>query len=240
MDFPRPLVRGRFLARRKRFFVDVELDDGRHVTAHTNNTGSMKGCLFAGGGVWLSPADNPARKLAWTLEIVEVPSGASGDTTVLVGVNTILANRLAAAALTGGMIPHLAGFDDLKAEVRYGTRGSRIDFLLQGGCGRTWVEVKNVSLVNDGRARFPDAPTLRGRKHLLELMDILTTGDGAALILCSQRRDARTVGPADDIDPEYGRLLRQARTAGVTIVGLRAAVTTTGVTPEAIIPLDLD
>ena len=238
MEYPYPLVRGRFLAREKRFFVHVRLDDGSRVTAHTNNTGSMRGCLLPDAPVWLSPARNPARKLPWTLEIVAVPA-TIGTGVVLVGVNTILTNRLAAEAITGGLIPGLAGFPDLRAEVPYGSRGSRADFLLEDGNRRVWVEVKNVSLVEEGHARFPDAVTLRGQKHLRELMDIVATGDRAALILCSQRGDARTIGPADDIDPVYGRLLRQAAGTGVEIYGFRAAVTTTSLAPEQLLPLVL-
>jgi sugar fermentation stimulation protein A len=240
VQFRQPLVRGRFIAREKRFIVHVQLDDGGRVTAHTNNTGSMKSCLAPDYAVWLSPAANPARRLKWSLEIVEVPAPPDPACPVLVGVNTALANRLAAEALTAGLIPPLAGFATMTAEVPYGSRGSRADFLLQGDRDRIWVEVKNVSLVEDGRARFPDAPTVRGQKHLHELMEVVAAGDRAALILCSQRRDARLVSPADDIDPEYGRLLRLAEACGVEIFGLRALVTKSGVEPESLIPLAVD
>ena len=234
MQFPRPLVRGRFLGREKRFLVHVRLDDGRTVVAHTNNTGRMTGTLAAGAPVWLSPADDPRRKLAWTLELVETTT-ATGEGIapgVLVGVNTALANVLAAEAVAAGLVPGLEDAGESRREVRYGSQGSRIDLLYEPpGAPRVWVEVKNVSLVCDGHARFPDAPTVRGRKHLEELMQVAAAGDRAVLVFCVQRGDARTVGPADDIDPEYGRLLRRAASAGVAVRGVAMGVGTAGIVP---------
>ena len=227
MKFPQPLVRARFLKREKRFFIYAQLDDGRQVVAHTNNTGRMSGCLSPDAVVWLSPADDPQRKLKWTLELVETvadPSvGVRGG--VMVGVNTGRANSLVAEALSKGIIPQLSGYPRIKAEVPYGTRRSRADFLLspepEGKGRRCWVEVKNVTLVTRGHARFPDAPSERARKHLLELADMVRQGDQAALVFCLQRADAGSVGPADDIDPEYGQILRKVATAGVILIGMR-------------------
>ncbi len=239
MEFPVPLVGGRFLRREKRFFIHAKLEDGRQVVAHTNNTGRMKGCLEEGARVWLSRAVNPARKLRWSLEIVEASAcDVQGrDLQVMVGVNTILANQLTAEAITSGLIPGLAGFGSLRREVRYGSRGSRVDLLLSSGDTRVWVEVKNVSLVENGHARFPDAPTERGRKHLLELEEMVIAGDRAALVFCCQRSDAVTVGPADDIDPEYGRLLRRVATAGVEIFGVGTRTNPKSIIPERLIPV---
>ncbi len=234
MRFPRPLVRGRFLAREKRFLVHVRLDDGRTVTAHTNNTGRMRGALGPDAPVWLSPAANPDRKLPWTLELVETtaatgPGIAPG---VLVGVNTALANVLAAEAVAAGLVPGLEDAGPPRREVRYGTRGSRIDLLYEpAGAPPAWVEVKNVSLVADGHARFPDAPSARGRKHLEELTDLAEAGGRAVLVFCVQRGDADTVGPADDIDPEYGALLRRAAAAGVGVWGVGMEVSPLGIDP---------
>lgn len=234
MRFPRPLVRGRFLGREKRFTIHAELDDGRTVAAHTNNTGSMRGTLAPDAPLWLSPAANPDRKLAWTLELVETtaatgPGIAPG---VLVGVNTALANRLAAEAVALGLVPGLAGAGEPRREAPYGTRGSRIDLLYEPpDAAPCWVEVKNVSLVEDGHARFPDSPTERGRKHLEELIDLAAAGARAALLFCVQRGDADSVGPADDIDPAYGDLLRRAVAAGVAVHGVGMEVTPAGITP---------
>jgi sugar fermentation stimulation protein A len=240
LEFPQPLSRAVFVRREKRFLVHAELSGAGPVVAHTNNTGSMRGCLTPGAPVWLSPATNPARKLRWSLELVETVGGAFPGVAggVLVGVNTALANRLAEEALAAGLVPELAGFADLRREVKYGSRGSRADFLLtDAGGARTWVEVKNVSLAEDGHARFPDAPTARGRKHLLELTERVREGEGAALVFCVQRGDARSVGPADDIDPDYGRLLREAAAAGVVVAGVVMAVTENGVRPRSPLPV---
>lgn len=241
MDFPAPLVCGRFLRREKRFFIYAQRDDGTDLVAHTNNTGSMRGCLAENARVWLSPAANPDRKLKWTLEIVEAEAiDESGKMIqVMVGVNTILANRLATEAISAGLIPSLAGFDSLRTEVKYGSRNSRIDIHLASGEKRVWVEVKNVSLVEGGHARFPDAPTERGRKHLLELEEMVAAGDRAALVFCIQRGDALTVGPADDIDPEYGRLLRRVALAGVEIYAVGMKVGSKSIIPHRLIPVEL-
>jgi len=240
LEFPHPLRRAVFVRREKRFIVHADLPGEGHVVAHTNNTGSMRGCLAPDAPVWLSPATNPARKLSWTLELVETVAGVFPGVAggVIVGVNTALANTLVAEALTAGVVPELAGFAELRREVKYGSRGSRADFLLTDASGaRTWVEVKNVSLVEDGHARFPDAPTARGRKHLAELTDRVRDGEGAALVFCVQRGDAATVGPADDIDPEYGRLLRQAAAAGVVVAAVVMDVTTEGIRPAGELPV---
>ena len=114
-----------------------------------------------------------------------------------------------------------------------------MDILLTTGDQRVWVEVKNASLVENGHARFPDAPTERGRKHLLELEEMVAAGDRAALVFCCQRADAVTVGPADDIDPEYGRLLRRVAAKGVEIIGLSACVRPQGITAERLVVVDL-
>lgn len=213
------------------------------MVAHTNNTGRMSGCLAPGCTVWLSRADNPRRKLAWTLELTETvadpAAGIAGG--ILVGVNTARANRLVAEAVSGGRLPPLSSYREIRAEVPYGSRRSRADFLLTGHPDdqerRCWVEVKNVTLVAAGHARFPDAPSERGRKHLLELADMAAQGDRTCLVFCVQREDARTVGPADDIDPEYGRLLRQVTAAGVQVLGAGCRVGPRAIEITAPIPL---
>src|SRR5215472_11830267 len=113
MRFPRPLARGRLVQRYKRFFADVELEAGGRVTAHVPNPGAMLGVNVPGQAVWLSPVDDPKRKLAHTLELVEADGG-------LVGVNTMHPNRLAAEALAEGVVPELTGYDEVRREVRYG------------------------------------------------------------------------------------------------------------------------
>lgn len=245
MEFDQPLVRASFRRREKRFLIHAELADGQPVVAHTNNTGRMSGCLAPGCPVWLSPADSPHRKLKWTLELVEtVADELAGQAAgVMVGVNTARANRLVAEAITRGVVPELAGYAELKPEVPYPAGQSRADFLLTGHPDqprpRCWLEVKNVTLVGHGHARFPDAPSQRGRKHLQELAAAVQAGDRAVLAFCIQRGDALSVGPADDVDPEYGRLLREVAGLGVEVLGLRCRVEPTGVEISTAVPLNL-
>lgn len=221
MIFPHPLSEGRLVRRYKRFLADVELADGSLVTAHCANTGSMLGCAQPGSRVWLSRSHDPKRKLAWTWELVEVNG-------VPVGIHTGRSNALAREAIEAGLVPELAGYPRIRGEVAYGGedgKRSRIDLLLEADdrppC---WVEVKNVSAaVSHGIALFPDAVTVRGQKHVLEMMDRVAAGDRAALLFCVQRNDVGEVRPADAIDPEYGRLLRRALAAGVEVYALAGA-----------------
>ena len=167
MPFDPPLVGGVFLRREKRFLVYARLDDGREVIAHTNNTGRMTGCLAPGARVWLSPADQPHRKLKWTLELAETVqdevAGIPGG--VLVGLNTARANSLVAEALTTGRLPQLVGYPEMRSEVPVGPGRSRLDFLLTGHQEQPdcWVEVKNVTLVDRRHAIFPDQRGSGGR-----------------------------------------------------------------------------
>jgi sugar fermentation stimulation protein A len=212
---------GRLLQRRNRFVAEVELVDARIVEAHCPNTGSMMGCKAPGSRVWLSRAENPARKLAWTWELVEALPG------VIVGIHTGRSNRLVEEALRAGLLPGLAGFSGLRREVRYGHEGSRIDLLLEWPDGRlAYVEVKNVTAAVDGGiALFPDAVTERGTKHLRELMAMVAAGHRAAVVFCVQRGDVAEVRPADAIDAAYGRTLREAIAVGVETHALGAEVT---------------
>ena len=220
MRFPIPLLAARLTKRYKRFLADVILDDGTPLTAHCPNTGSMLGCHTPGSRVWLSRSDNPKRKYAHTWELVEVEGGT------LVGINTGRANALVREAISSGVIGELSGYDEIRPEVRYGNENSRVDFLLTGKDGACYVEVKNVTAaVDDAIAMFPDAVSTRGAKHLRELIGTLShAGQRAVLCYCVQRSDVREVRPADDIDPEYGRWLREAMDAGVEVIAYRATL----------------
>ena len=217
-----PLHAGRLIERRNRFVAVVDLG-GETVEAHCPNTGSMLGCKAPGSRVWLSPAENPERKLRWTWEIVEAAPG------VLVGLHTGRPNRLVEEAIGAGRLPQLSAYPGLRREVKYGRENSRIDLLLEGeGLPPCYVEVKNVTAaVADGIGYFPDAVSERGAKHLREMTEMVRGGARAVLVFCVQRGDVREVRPADHIDPAYGRGLRAALAAGVEVVALGAAVTTT-------------
>ncbi|HEY7744984.1 MAG TPA: DNA/RNA nuclease SfsA [Desulfuromonadales bacterium] len=216
MILPSPLLEGRLLRRYKRFLADVELADGRLVTAHTPNTGSMLQCAVPGHRVLVSVAGNPARKLGFTLELIEV-NGFWVDT------HTHRTNRVVEEGLRNGAIAELSGCR-ITPESRY--HDSRIDFLLERSGEKTLVEVKNVTLTAAaGIACFPDAVTVRGQKHLRELMRARTEGYRSVIFFLVQRGEATAFAPADAIDPEYGRLLRQAAKAGVEVLAYKSVVT---------------
>lgn len=224
MLLPQPLHHGTLIRRYQRFLADVELDDGTQVTAHTPNTGSMKGCAIPGSRVALSVSTNPGRKYPHSWELVE----ADG---VWVGINTQLPNLLAREGILNGTVAELAGYQSIRSEVPYG-EGSRIDLFLSGTQGHCYVEVKNVTLVEAGCALFPDAVTTRGQRHLRELMQVVRQGHRGVNLFVVQRADGDSVAPADAIDPVYGAQLREAALAGVELLAYRAAVTPTEIRLE--------
>jgi len=226
MRFPTPLLEGRLLRRYQRFLADVDTAAGI-LTAHCPNTGSMQGCAEPGMRVWLSPATNPARKLAWTWELVEALPG------VVVGMHTGRSNALVREAIEAGRVPELAGYPAIRPEVKYG-EGSRIDLLLTApGRPDCYVEVKNVTAAVAGRiGYFPDAVTTRGTKHLREMSAMIAAGHRAVLVFCVQRGDVDCVRPADHLDPVYARTLREALAAGVEVIALGARVSPAGIELE--------
>ena len=215
-----PLIPGTLLRRYKRFLADIELEDGTTVTVHCPNSGSMKGCATPGSRVYISRSPNTGRKYPFTWELVE----ADG---FWAGINTSLPNRLVHEAIANGTVVELQGYETIRPEVPYGEH-SRIDLLLESPGRRCFVEVKNVTLVENGRALFPDAVTTRGQKHLNELMRVVREGDRGVIFFTVQRGDGQSVSPADSIDPEYGRLLRLAMKNGVEALAYRALVTPAG------------
>ena len=226
MKFPTPLIPGRLERRYKRFLCDVMVE-GKLLTAHCANPGSMLGLCEAGEEVFLSRSDNPKRKLSFSLELVR--AGPSGGGT-LVGVNTILANRLVEEALKAGEIPQLAGYDKIRREVPYG-KNSRIDFLLEGAekppC---YVEVKSVTLSRQkGLAEFPDSVTARGAKHLAELAERAREGARAVMLFLIQRGDCVRFDLARDIDPAYEAAFLKAGAEGVESLCYKCALSLEGI-----------
>jgi len=233
MRYPVPLFEGVLLGRRKRFFADVRLDDGREVAAHCVNSGSLRGVILPGQRVRLSPATNPGRKLRWTWEQARV-----GRTWV--GVNTMVPNRVVGEALAGDRPESLAAWTRFRPEVRFGRENSRVDFLLEGdGIESLALEVKNVSMAEGDRGLFPDSVTDRGRKHLRELAAEVRAGRHGAVLFFVPRADVRVLSPADAIDPAYGRALRWAAREGVQLLAHRAVVDRRGVRLGEAIPVDL-
>ncbi|MBS0295711.1 MAG: DNA/RNA nuclease SfsA [Proteobacteria bacterium] len=213
MQFVSPLVRGRLVQRYKRFFADVELDSGDLVTAHVPNPGAMLGLKQVDQPVWLSKVDDPKRKLAHTLEMVEAGAG-------MVGVNTMHPNRIAAEAIAAGHIPELTGYPLLRREVKC-DGDSRIDILLEDADRRppAWIEVKNCHFMREAAvAEFPDCVTTRGVKHLKALERRVEAGERAVMLFVIQRGDAESFDTADDIDKAYGPALRDAAARGVEVL----------------------
>jgi len=237
MKFPDPLIEGRLVRRYKRFLADIELKDGRVVTAHCANTGSMLSVNEPGSEVWLSPARNPDRKLKFTWEMIRV-----GRT--LVGINTGLPNAIVAEAVEKSRVPELAGYQSLRREVKYG-ENSRIDLLLEkdgpGEGAKCYVEVKNVTMKRDlskeGPVEFPDAVTARGTKHLAELSNIVREGHRSVMFYLVQRADGRAFAIAGDIDLAYAKGLAAARSAGVEALCYGCRLSKRGITVAGPVPL---
>jgi sugar fermentation stimulation protein A len=216
MHLPSPLKSGILLRRYKRFLADIQLDSGEEITAHTPNTGSMMQCAVPGYRVLVSTSDNPNRKYQYTLELIEVNRS-------WVDTNTLRANRVVEEGLRQGGISDLQGYN-VQPEYRFGE--SRIDFFLEKGESKVLIEVKNVTLCCDTKkACFPDAVTIRGQKHLRELIAAVAQGYRGIILFLVQRGEARSFSPADEIDSEYGRLLREAVAYGVEPLAIQTAVT---------------
>ncbi|MGM0785574.1 MAG: DNA/RNA nuclease SfsA [Pseudomonadota bacterium] len=215
MDYPE-LMPGTLLRRYKRFLADVRLDDGREVVAHCPNTGSMRAVDVPGCRVWLAPSTNPARKLAWTWELIELPQ--PDGTTAFASVHTGRANRIVEESLRADCLPGLSGYASLKREAV--VTGARLDFRLDDPVrGTAYVEVKQVTLREaDGHGYFPDAVSARGRKHLEALAALVAQGQRAVLLFCVAHGGIRDVAPAAHLDPAYAATLSRVAAAGVEVL----------------------
>jgi len=223
MQLQKKLQVGVLQKRYKRFLADITTKAGESITIHCPNTGSMKNCQEPGSRVWYSDSGNPKRKYACTWDFVEV------DKNHIVGINTGLSNKLVHEAIASDRIDELTGYESIRTEVAYGAQKSRIDLLLKGTANDPdalcYVEVKNVSLgLGDGLGSFPDAVTTRGQKHLQELLHMHAQGHRAVLLFCVQHSGIQRITPADNIDPEYGRLLREVVSKGVEVLAYQAEI----------------
>ena len=216
MIFDPPLARGRLVQRYKRFLADITTRHGEVMTIHCPNTGAMSGCSAPGSEIWYSRNDKPTRKYRGTLELVKTKHGS------LVGVNTLRANDMVEEALEAELLPTLAPYAERRREVSDRETKRRFDFVLSRGPKHCFVEVKSVTLLRDGVALFPDAPSARAHRHVDLLESRCKQGHDAVVLFCVQRSDASCVAPADHIDIEYGRALRRARASGVTMLALGA------------------
>lgn len=233
MRFQTPLIPARLIRRYKRFLADVTLEaDGREVVAHCPNPGAMLGLADPGMRVWLEPNDDPKKKLKFGWRLAELDGGH------LAGIDTGVPNRVVGEALRAGMVPELAGYKNVRAEVKYGAN-SRVDFLLsEQGLPDCYVEVKNVHLRRTGDlAEFPDCVTLRGAKHLDELSAMVAQGHRAVMLYLVQRTDCARFDLARDLDPGYGAAFDRARLAGVEAISMGTLIDIGGVEMGAPIPV---
>ena len=222
MQFPSPLVPAKLIRRYKRFLADCTLADGRDVTAHCANPGSMMGLAEPGMKIWLEPNDDPKKKLKFGWRLVDHENGH------FTGVDTSVPNRALRAALEARSVAGLGDYHTVRAEVKYG-ENSRIDFLLKGD-GLTYLEVKSVTLSRQpGLAEFPDSVTARGTKHLGELAKVVGQGHRAVMLYLVQRTDCDRFDLARDIDPTYAAAFVDARAAGVDVIVLGTRISPDGI-----------
>ena len=210
MEFKERLLQGTLIKRYKRFFVDIKYKN-KIIIAHCPNSGSMMGLLKKGNKIWFSRSDNPNRKLKYTLEIIE-------EEKKMVGINTLLTNKIVFEALNQKRIKKLVKFNNIKAEVKFSDK-TRFDFLISNNKEKCFLEVKNVTLSRkDKIAEFPDAITSRGTKHLNELIIAKERGFKSYILYLIQREDCESFRIAKDIDEEYKIAFDKAVKNGVKIL----------------------
>ena len=210
MKFKGRLLQGTLIKRYKRFFVDIKYKN-KIITGHCPNTGSMMGLLNKGNKIWFSRSDNLSRKLKYTLEIIEVGKK-------MIGINTLLTNKIVFEALSQKKIKNFAKFNNIKPEVKFSDK-TRFDFLISDNKEKCFLEVKNVTLSRkDKIAEFPDAITSRGTKHLKELIIAKQRGFESYILYLIQREDCKSFRIAKDIDEDYKIAFDKALKKGVKII----------------------
>jgi sugar fermentation stimulation protein A len=211
------LQKATLIKRYKRFLADVQLPNGDEITIYCPNTGAMTNCAETGDQIWYSTSTNSKRKYQHTWELTFSKAGH------WICVNTARANQLVALALKENRIADLCGYQQVKAEVKYGSENSRIDFLLtdehKADC---YVEVKSCTLLQEefgvGQGFFPDAVTTRGQKHLRELIEMKALGARSVLLFAVLHTGIKSVEPASHIDKKYAELFEKAKSAGVEVL----------------------
>ena len=241
MKYAQPLIAATLLRRYKRFLADMRMEDGGIITVHCANPGSMLSMAVAGRRCWLSHHTGTARKLAYSWELEEAPTGC-------IGINTARANTVVAEALAAGAIPELAAWPIVRREVADGV-DSRLDFLLSADVGRhappgdvgrhappggggqeCWLEVKSVTMCRQaGLAEWPDAKSSRGARHLEALARLAAGGAGATLLFLAQRPDCTAFRVASDIDPAYAAAFAAVDRAKVRILAYDCTVSPAGI-----------
>ncbi|WP_455817699.1 DNA/RNA nuclease SfsA [Pseudomonas cerasi] len=225
MELSPGLQSAQLIKRYKRFLADIVTPEGETLTIHCANTGAMTGCATPGDTVWYSTSASLTRKYPHSWELTQTQQGH------WICVNTLRANGLVREALAANRIPELSGYDKILPEVKYGNENSRIDFLLQAdNRSNCYIEVKSVTLLQQGKGYFPDAVTERGQKHLRELMQIALSGHRAVLLFTVLHSGIEDVSPARHIDARYAELLAQAQQSGVELLCYKAQLSPEGIT----------
>ena len=206
------MVPGIFLSRPNRFIAHVQIGSEEQI-CHVKNTGRCRELLPAGAQVWCQQWDNPARKTKF--DLITVKKGSR-----LINMDSQAPNKAAAEWLRAGGLGEIT---DLRPETKQGD--SRFDFSFRKDGRLCFLEVKGVTLENDGICAFPDAPTERGAKHLRELTALAKTGYGAYVLFVIQMENVRYLHPNDDTDPAFGKALREAASAGVQVLAVDCHVT---------------
>lgn len=220
----------RFIKRLNRFEALVECD-GEDILCHVANTGRMKELLVPGREMVLRRAKNPLRKTKWDLIIAHTEKG------IPVFLEAVMANRLILKALREERLKEFEGYTHIKREASYGN--SRFDVCLTDNERTCYIEIKCVTLVDDSTARFPDAPTERGKKHVLELIRAKAEGYGAAVIIVSQRKDAVDFKPNWNMDPDFSKALANAAMTGVEVYAYNCSVSQDSIALLGRIAVDL-
>jgi len=234
MEFVPPLQSATLIQRYKRFLADVTTPQGEVITLHCANTGAMTGCATPGDTVWYSTSDNLKRKYPNSWELTETQQQET------ICVNTLRANQLVKERLLTAPPASLAGYSQCRSEVKYGSEDSRIDFMLSApdkvNC---YIEVKSVTLSEQGKGFFPDAVSLRGQKHLRELINVVKQGERAVMLFAVLHSAITSVSPARHIDAKYAQLLTEAQQCGVEIIALKAELSATHMTLTTPLPVYL-
>lgn len=220
------MVPGKFLCRPNRFVAHVQID-GNVQIVHVKNTGRCRELLPEGAQVWCEKNDAPNRKTKYDLICVQ-----KGDR--LINMDSQAPNAAAGEWLRGGGLPDV---HQVRSEIKFAN--SRFDFAFQKEGKPCFMEVKGVTLENDGICAFPDAPTLRGAKHLRELIQAAQAGYGAYVLFVIQMENVQCLRPNDATDPEFGEALRQAERAGVRLLAMDCRVTPDGMTLRKAVPICL-
>ncbi|WP_059102843.1 DNA/RNA nuclease SfsA [Shouchella shacheensis] len=225
LPFNRGLEKARFIERPNRFILHVQLQTGEITRAHLPDPGRLKELLTPGRSLWLEPASDSNRKTRWTAVLCETE-----DEKPLVSLQTTLANHLVGQALKERVLNEFKDWRLVRREYKVGA--SRFDFLMKHETlsEQMLLEVKSVTLAENGKGRFPDAVTARGTKHVEELTALAKNGEWrTAILFVAQRSDSTSIEPAADIDPIFAARLREAKEGGVLLFGRRTELSTAGI-----------